>query len=462
LFFTALWFLVSLFVLPLGTGIAQDLTPSKARQRLNKSEGALKSKKDREQAIKLDVARLKRERERINSRLLETAARIQESEARMTAIEARLGGLEAQERLVRGSLEQRHDQIIALLGSLQRMGHDPPPVMITQRKDALSMVRSAMLLASAFPGLRAQALELSKRLGDLVRVMTNIRQEGEQLRAESKRLSEARTRLAGLMAEKKKSLAERQLELQDVRRAAKEIAKKVSGLNELIARLDQKIKESTALGQHNAELAANPPASNRTSPDTSLSSKKPGKAANGAPLTPGNGRSGNPQIAILAPPSSNSRSANAGRMSPEIPFRDSKGRLALPTSGRKVLAFGDKTNYGAVSKGIVLQTRFSAQITSPSDGWVVYAGEFRSYGQLLIINAGGGYHILLAGLSQIDVQPGDFILAGSPVGTMRQSLNPGKRTAPEKGPVLYVEFRKNGRPINPDPWWVTDSRKVQG
>ncbi len=61
---------------------------------------------------------------------------------------------------------------------------------------------------------------------------------------------------------------------------------------------------------------------------------------------------------------------------------------------------------------------FAAQVTSPCDGWIVYAGEFRSYGQLLIMNAGGGYHVLMAGLSQIDVQPGQFVLASEPVGTM--------------------------------------------
>ena len=113
----------------------------------------------------------------------------------------------------------------------------------------------------------------------------------------------------------------------------------------------------------------------------------------------------------------------------------------------------------------MLETRAGAQITSPCDGWIVYAGEFRSYGQLLIINAGGGYHILLAGLSQIDVQPGQFVLAAEPIGTMSGSSAASPKTQ-TSAPVLYVEFRKEGRPVDPDPWWV-DTRqeghqKVQG
>jgi septal ring factor EnvC (AmiA/AmiB activator) len=101
-------------------------------------------------------------------------------------------------------------------------------------------------------------------------------------------------------------------------------------------------------------------------------------------------------------------------------------------------------------------------VVSPCDGWIVYAGEFRSYGQLLIINAGGGYHILLAGLSQIDVQLGQFVLTGEPVGVMSTAgrTTPGK--AQDNAPVLYIEFRKDQRPIDPDPWWADASRKVQG
>jgi septal ring factor EnvC (AmiA/AmiB activator) len=151
-----------------------------------------------------------------------------------------------------------------------------------------------------------------------------------------------------------------------------------------------------------------------------------------------------------------------GRIKPEIAFSDANGRLPMPAQGRQVLGFGEKTQFGGQSKGIVLETRQGAQVTSPCDGWIVYAGEFRSYGQLLIINAGGGYHVLLAGLSQIDVQPGQFVLAAEPVGTMSGWAQQAQPAAANNAPVLYVEFRKDGRPIDPDPWWVAGHRKVQG
>jgi septal ring factor EnvC (AmiA/AmiB activator) len=151
-----------------------------------------------------------------------------------------------------------------------------------------------------------------------------------------------------------------------------------------------------------------------------------------------------------------------GRIKPEIAFVNATGRLPMPAQGRQVLRFGEKTQYGGQSKGIVLETRQGAQVASPCDGWIVYAGEFRSYGQLLIINAGGGYHVLLAGLSQIDVQPGQFVLAAEPVGTMSGWSQQTQPAATNNAPVLYVEFRKDGRPIDPDPWWVASHQKVQG
>jgi septal ring factor EnvC (AmiA/AmiB activator) len=95
---------------------------------------------------------------------------------------------------------------------------------------------------------------------------------------------------------------------------------------------------------------------------------------------------------------------------------------------------------------------------------VVYAGPFRSYGQLLILNAGGGYHVLLAGMERISVDLGQFVLTGEPVAVMSggSQASPTGVAGP-KQPVLYVEFRKDGAPIDPSPWWATnEGEKVRG
>ena len=117
-------------VLPLGrSAIAQaPATSEKAKKDLQSRRIELESAQKRTTSLETDVSGLKAERERLNVRLVETAALIKTSEAKLTAMEDRLGGLEEQEKLLRGSLNQRHGQIAKLLAALQRMGRNPPPI----------------------------------------------------------------------------------------------------------------------------------------------------------------------------------------------------------------------------------------------------------------------------------------------------------------------------------------------
>lgn len=391
-----------------------------ARKRLEAEEGRLDAKEKRSKEIQADLDKNATERERINARLVETGKLIQQSEVQLGLIESKLGELEGEERRLRGALVQRHGTISALLAALQRIGRNPPPVMITRREDALTMVRSAMLLSAGFPELRGQAVGLAKELKDLAGVIKSSRTEVEKLRAEKTRHDEARVRLAALQDEKRRTSLQQQTELYAVRQEVARIAKSVEEMSDLLQRLDK------GLGER---------------------------------LPPPDAKAGAP-VATLAPSGERLAMLAPSRIKPNVPFEQSKGMLQLPSQGRRTLSFGQKTTYGSLSKGIGIQTRPGGTVVSPCDGLIVYAGEFRTYGQLLIISPGGGYHILLAGLSQIDVQVGQSVLMGEPVGVM----SPAVKTAAvqDGGPVLTVEFRKEQRPIDPDPWWSDASRKVQG
>ena len=128
------------------------------------------------------------------------------------------------------------------------------------------------------------------------------------------------------------------------------------------------------------------------------------------------------------------------------PFAEARGRLPLPARGKVIRTWGEMDPLGLPSRGLTLEIVAAAQIVAPYDGRIVFADTFRSYGQLLIIDHGGGYHTLVAGLSRIDGQVGQWLLAGEPVGQASLGEN-GKST-------LYVELRRNGEPINPLPWLV--------
>lgn len=458
----------------------------KAKSRLDSSRQNLKKNWARAESIQEELIRLRKERAALNADLIGTSEKVQKTEAKMTSIEDRLGTFEGKEKKLRASLNSQHRSIGRLLAAIQRMGRNPPPVMITQRSDALAMVRSAMLMARAFPTLRGEAQVLSRQLSKLVALMNGIRKESDALRKESDNLKAAQVRLASLVRTKRESLVHRRAELVEVQRTAKVIGGNVKNLEDLINKLGPAIANETKIGRE-IEAAARRKAIAKA--EANALSERQGAARrarklnellialnvpknvvppSSAPKTPikpviarpptGNELGSTPSINLT--PKGGSYIADNARLAPAVPFHRAKGQLPMPAAGAMETRFGELTKFGGRSKGLVIKTRYGAQITSPTDGLIVYAGKFRTYKQLLIIKAGNGYHVLLAGMSRIDVQSGQFVLASEPVGTMKRAQ--GDRSD-QNSPRLYVEFRKNGRPINPRPWWSANLRtRVQG
>jgi septal ring factor EnvC (AmiA/AmiB activator) len=136
------------------------------------------------------------------------------------------------------------------------------------------------------------------------------------------------------------------------------------------------------------------------------------------------------------------------------PIANARGTLPFPVVGRVVGRYGEESGAGLISKGITIETRPGAQVVSPHRGRVAFAGPFRGYGQLLIIEHGEAYHSLMAGLDRIDTVIGQLVFGGEPVGVMGY---------PDDGkPSLYLELRRNNRPVDPLPWFAASEAKVSG
>jgi septal ring factor EnvC (AmiA/AmiB activator) len=419
----------------------EGLSREEAKQKLDRTEEGLQSNRAKEQGLAQELAALAAERAKLNSELIAAGERVQASEAKLSETEGKLAELTEQVNVIQSSITERKEAIVKMLSAMQRIGRTPPPALVTRRDDALAVVRSAMLLAEVFPELKYQADNLSRELEGLVTLESGIRGQRDTEKRETDRLGAERAALDRLLEEKSRATAQGEAELADIRRVAVEQARAVTDLNELLVRLDAQIAKAE-IAQYDAELAA----------ERALRAREQQQAL----ATPDNDN-----VVEIKPQSTRVAFASPDRLKPALPFEAAKGSLRLPAQGRKVKRFGDTDAAGAALKGISLQTRTEARITAPADGWVVYAGEFRSYGQLLIINAGGGYHVLLAGMSRIDVSLGQFVLAGEPIAVMGNSAPPSQGDDSSR-PVLYVEFRKDGRPIDPDPWWAEASEKVQG
>ncbi|HEX5507790.1 MAG TPA: peptidoglycan DD-metalloendopeptidase family protein [Pseudolabrys sp.] len=392
------------------------LDPLKQRsQQLQDIRDEQKKSANNEAAIKREIEKIGADRRKLNQSLIDTAARVRGVETKIAATEARLKPLDNNERAINRSLGARRAVTAEVLAALQRMGYRPAPALIVSPEDALQSVRSAMLLGAVVPKLRHEVEALMNDLTELVRVRKEITAQRDQLKTEVASLGDERKRLTALIDERRKQTAEREKALDTERARAGELARQASDLKDLIAKLE-----------------SGPDVAKRSETETTR-----------------------PALAALHDP---------GRMTPAASFASLKGHIPIPVNGVKIREFGAPDGSGGAEKGLSIATRAGAQVTAPADGWVVYAGPFRSYGQLLILNAGGGYHVLLAGMERISVDVGQFVLTGEPVAVMGSGSQIAAILATGSSqPVLYVEFRKDGIPVDPGPWWAaSQGEKVRG
>lgn len=409
---------------PQATAASPD-TIKQREQELEAARAQQRNAAEAQQKLKAEIAAIGQDRSKLAGQLIEIAAQVRDVETRIGEAEARLPPLDSREQEIRGSLGSRSSEIVEVLAALQRAGRRTPPALLVRPEDALQSLRTALLLGSVVPALRARAEKLSGDLTELVAVRKAISTERDRLAVDRDKLRNDQIRLAALVDERQRqqSSIEKDMEAEGAR--AITLSRQADNLQSLIAKMEQDLKTAAK-----AAVTA---------------------SLQGAPVSP----SGKPDLGALK---------DRTRLSPAIAFASAKGLFALPVNGVKIRDFGGSDGAGGVQKGISLATRAGAQVTTPCDGWVVYAGPFRSYGQLLILNAGGGYHVLIAGMERISVNIGQFVLTGEPVAIMGSTSQVASILATNASqPVLYVEFRKDGTPIDPGPWWAAnEGEKVRG
>lgn len=412
------------------------VSPDAIKQREQELEAARARQKSAEEAqakLKAEITALGQDRTRLNQQLIDTAANVRVVETKIDEAEARLRALNGREQQMRSSLDSRRADIVEVLAALQRAGRRTPPALLVRPEDALQSLRTAMLLGAVVPELRGRAEKIAGELGELVSLRKNIAAERDQLAADRDKVRSDQTRLTALVDERQRQQSSREKDLDAENSRAIALSRQVGDLQGLIAKMEQDLQSAAKAAEKAAEAARQAEAK---------------AAANAAAnVKPGPGAF-----------------KDRSRTTPAIAFASAKGLLPLPVNSNKIRDFGGSDGVGGVQKGISLASKPGAQVTTPCDGWVVYAGPFRSYGQLLILNAGGGYHVLIAGMERISVNIGQFVLTGEPVATMGSTSQVASILATNASqPVLYVEFRKDGTPIDPGPWWAAnEGEKVRG
>lgn len=394
---------------------AQDAPGRDAAQRLDtqheKAEQRASDLRKNSAQIRLEIAELQQQ-------LIALGAKREAHRQALNATEERLDMLHFREEAILTKLNTKRAALMDLLAALERAGMSRPPALAVSPDDITEAARAALLLSNAAPELKARADELAKTLETLGTVRTGIDEEKQRLTVQGEALNSSTLALQNLLEQRQ--ILERSLR-KDAREAARQaqvFASRASNLRELIDQLE-------ASASH---------FSPRKKPSRQTTDRTDGQASPRHKPDPDTILSTAPFIA------------------PTARFTDSRGLLRLPVKGRIAYAFG-KAKDKPRRSGLVIRTTRGAQVTVPYDGRVLYSGLFRNLGRLLILSVGNGYHIIIAGLERSYVVSDQLVLAGEPVGELADRSKPA--------PELYLEFQKDGRPIDPAPWLEKNAGRGQ-
>jgi septal ring factor EnvC (AmiA/AmiB activator) len=405
------------------------------RLELRGTQDTLEASQEQRRKIEAEIAVIREDRAKLTAALLDASEKVKAAERKISEIEARLDTLTGSEDAIKRSLASRRAVIAEVLASLQRMGRKLPPALLAAPEDMLAAIRTSMLLGSVLPQMRGEAEALASDLSELMQLRQSVAAERESLSDGVARLRAERQRLAALVEARQAALVAAETALDQERERTRDLAKQAAGLKDLIARMEVEIAAAArgaAAARKADELRAR-----------AAEAARPGAGANNAAGS----------------------FKDPARLAPAAAFIDTKGLLPFPVNGVIQRGYGSRDAFGSTQKGLLIATRSEAIVTAPCDGWVSFAGPYRSYGQLLIVNAGQGYYIVLAGMDKINVNVGQFVLAGEPVAVMGDSSVKTAATIAVGAaePVLYVEFRKDGVAIDPGPWWAKpELQKVRG
>ncbi|HEX6980786.1 MAG TPA: peptidoglycan DD-metalloendopeptidase family protein [Alphaproteobacteria bacterium] len=392
------------------------------QQRLEQIEKAIDAEREAERRLAREAEALARELAALRTRLVELARTLQNGEEALSAAEREVARVEADIASRENKLEQRRTELARLIAGLLRLRRQPPEAALVLPASPIEAVRTARLLGAATPAVEREAAALAREIDDL----QTARAEAERRRAEAaqaaERLAADRAALDALVKQRISLQQETEAQRRETAARLSRLSREATDLRELIERLNA--ERATQEAAERAARAAQEEAERQATE----------RAARGT------------QVGRLVPPM-----AAPGQVRS---FAQARGQVVLPARGRIALSFGEPGAGGQPHRGITIETRAGAQVVAPYDGHVVFAGPFRAYGLILIIEHTEGYHTLIVGLGRIDATVGQLVAAGEPVGVAGASDT--------GGPSIYVELRRNGQPIDPLPWLASRNEKVSG
>lgn len=349
------------------------------------------------------VSNLKEDQEILERSLIDTAALERQTSEKIVTENHRLSFLVKRKLQLEQKLLGQRKELAQILAAIERVGLKPPPALLVTPDDAAVSLRSAVLLGMLLTKMQKKTEAVKAVLNSVTQVQNRILQEKDKLTKELQAQLQQRQKIQRLIEEKRQFCGQSEAELVQERKENERLAAKAESLEALLQKLDEKMLNNP---KEKAAFAA-----------------------------------------------------AQRRLAQSAPFADLQHQLALPVGGAIARVFAPQKSDPL--KGELLITAPKALVTAPANAVVVYSGIFRSYGELVILDVGSGYYILLAGLVHSNVERGQFVSKGEPIGMMATKCIAPVLAIELKTtkPVLYIALRKAGKALNPSDWWAQNDNK---
>ena len=366
---------------------------------LNSTQEVLHEEVEKNHHLAAQIAEIQSELVDTKENLIETAALIRGNEDSLRDLEERMGRLQTSKEMMEKKLHDDRGAIARLIVTLERIRRLPPEAMLASPESPYKTAQSAMLMGQLIPSLERHTQALKNNLKTLENVTADLEKERANHIAISDSLKAQQTTLSTLLETRESIYKQTDMDFRSRQENIGKISLKAQNLEDLVEKLkDEETRERKRI---NAQKKKNSEAKED-------------------------------ELAALS-----------DRLNAKQVLSKPQGQAQLPISGIIKVQYKGKDNLGADSNGLTIEGRESALVVAPLAGKIQFAGHFKKYGNIIIIEHDDGYHSLVAGLEKIDTLVGEYVETGEPVGVL-------PKTGPSGNPPsVYYELRHNGKPVNP-------------
>jgi septal ring factor EnvC (AmiA/AmiB activator) len=347
------------------------------QEKLKEIEHKVEAEKRHQEELKAAAEKIEKDMKGLKTDLIDTTRSVQKNERSLQDIETKITTLQIQKKDLETTLKSKRESLASLILALERIRRIPPETLIARPDAPLETAQAATVMGSILPEINKRASELKTNIETLSKVEADLNTQKAEVEKETASLKTNKEKMDKLVTDRSKALEATQKKVQAKALEIATLTKEAKNFRDLIQKLEQKNREID----------------NRTG-----NTQKRHQLDTGPAL--GTGR--------------------------------------LPVSGIIKTRYGETDEIGATSQGIVFSARGGAVVVAPLGGTVRYAGTFRNYGKIALIEHKNKFHSLVAGLGKVDTFVGQRVEAGEPIGTL-----------PSSSGRLYYELRYQGDPVNP-------------